>query len=440
METNWSKLPYEMWLYIIDFVLPPIYKFIPGFNYEGQNKFAILKYSKAIDFFIANVSRVNNIGWISLNSNPKTRLLLPVQFDEISWVALSQNSSTWACKFIAESENIIIQSRTKGKKDIFNYYEHLKLFLSSNTNVEAINFLKRHINLINWNQLSLNESPHAIDLLKLYPNRIIWSLLSSNKSSYAIKLLKCNIRKINWIALSANTNPQAISLLELHLDKVCWTTLSSNECSQAVDLLSRNIHNICWSQFYINKCPRAIEVLSQITENLDNLNWSYILNNQSISNIDYIFNYISQACINSILGDRDLCHILSKLHNPRAINVLRGNLNKVNWLALSKNSSPIAFKLLMEHPNKICWTGLCSNENDDAIELLSKNIDKIANWSIISYNKNPKAIQLVCKHIALASRVPLHITDAYFEVDTTLPPIKMQLCDNYLKSFNIKMV
>ncbi len=70
--------------------------------------------------------------------------------------------------------------------------------------------------------------------------------------------------------------------------------------------------------------------------------------------------------------------------NPEAIELLKKNLDKINWSFLSEN--PSAIELLKTNQKKIYWDELSSNPNPAAIELLKENKTKI-NWDILS--KNP---------------------------------------------------
>jgi hypothetical protein len=67
--------------------------------------------------------------------------------------------------------------------------------------------------------------------------------------------------------------------------------------------------------------------------------------------------------------------------NPNAIELLKENIEKINWHCISTN--PNAISILKEHPDKISWHYLSGNPN--AIELLKANKDKI-NWHIFSSN------------------------------------------------------
>ncbi len=74
--------------------------------------------------------------------------------------------------------------------------------------------------------------------------------------------------------------------------------------------------------------------------------------------------------------------------NPNAIELLKENKDKIDWINLSEN--PNAIKLLKENQDKIDWEYLSINPN--AIELLKENKDKIY-WTCLSLN--PNAIELL---------------------------------------------
>ena len=78
--------------------------------------------------------------------------------------------------------------------------------------------------------------------------------------------------------------------------------------------------------------------------------------------------------------------------NPEAIQLLKANRDKINWVKLGTN--PKAIKLLEEElkvkPENIYWYSL--SRNPEAGELLKHNSDKIV-WSIFS--ENPKAGELL---------------------------------------------
>jgi len=85
--------------------------------------------------------------------------------------------------------------------------------------------------------------------------------------------------------------------------------------------------------------------------------------------------------------------------DPKAIDFISQNLDKVDWSKLSSN--PSAIDILENNQDKIDWLYICINEN--ALRLIENNLDKIDNegndaWSWLSLNTNPKVIDLLTKH------------------------------------------
>ena len=214
--------------------------------------------------------------------------------------------------------------------------------LSRNPN--AIELLTANQDNIDWDELSAN--PNAIELLTANQDKIYWSALSLNPN--AIELLKANPEKINWEMLS--TNPNAIELLKSNIDEINWSALSVNP--NAIDLLRENMDEIDWEEFMTN--PNAIGL---IKENLDEVIDNYGLyglsanqNTEAIELLQKYPKYISEPAIE-----------LSGNPNPKAIELLRDNINIIDWRVLSRNPSLEAIKLLREHPKKIDWKLLSAN-------------------------------------------------------------------------------
>jgi hypothetical protein len=263
-------------------------------------------------------------------------------------------------------------------------------------NPNAIEFLKKNRDMIEWNYLSQN--PNAIELLRerfteeknmnqseLYDlpdsKKLDWGHLSANPS--AIELLNLNPKEINFNMLSANTN--AIELLKDAVDaeeklseseledlskryKIDWYKLSANP--NAIEILKANQDNIEWEFLSQNTNPAAIEMLKA---NFDDIDWDYLS------------------------------------ANPAAIDILKANPGKINWRELSKN--PSAIELLRKYPEKINWIFLSLNPN--AIELLQENEDKIK-FKFLS--KNPAAIGLLKKYRDKINWVDISANPCIFEL------------------------
>jgi len=67
-----------------------------------------------------------------------------------------------------------------------------------------------------------------LKLLQQNPEKIDWLYLSSNSNDNALKLLQQNQEKIDWLYLYSNSNDNALKLLQQNQDKIDWFALSSN--------------------------------------------------------------------------------------------------------------------------------------------------------------------------------------------------------------------
>jgi hypothetical protein len=189
-------------------------------------------------------------------------------------------------------EDWVVQSKN------FSYYK-----LSKNPN--AIDFLRKHPEYINYGELLRNKNPKAIELLehqnddhsnsaaiqliRNYSHRIDWSKLSSSSNRSNIRLLNYEIGreytdKIDWgpliplsvdyDILSLDEKPESIAILRENIDKCNWHNLSGNKSKEAIELLKENPEKIIWAVLSVN--PNAIEILR---EHQDKIDWEQLTSN-----------------------------------------------------------------------------------------------------------------------------------------------------------------
>jgi hypothetical protein len=72
----------------------------------------------------------------------------------------------------------------------------------------------------------LSRNPNAIHILEKHLDEVNWSNLSDNPNAIHILEKKNNLDKVNWNNLSSN--PNAIPILEQNLTKVNWFVLFEN--------------------------------------------------------------------------------------------------------------------------------------------------------------------------------------------------------------------
>ena len=126
--------------------------------------------------------------------------------------------------------------------------------------------------------------------------------------------------------------------------------------------------------------PEAIDYLK---ENPDKINWINLCNNPS----PFIIPILKEN------PDKIDWYYLSG--NPYVFHFLKENQNKINWDGLSFNSC--AFSLLKENEDKINWINICLNENPKVIkEIIGSNLNKKEiSWEALSQNITNEAITLL---------------------------------------------
>jgi hypothetical protein len=288
----------------------------------------------------------------------------------------------------------------------------VKYALSKNYN--AIDYLVKNKEEIDYRGLSANTNPKALDLLRqqiaINPYSIDWDALSKNP--IAMPLLLENKTRIVWKAFCSNPHPYTITLLKntmmedfdnrhIYLD---WSSLSSNTSYEAIAFLflPENIHNIDWKVLSDNTNPEAIKLLTEkandANEGRDELNWFAICRNENAIDIilDALQNYALYIRWSTLVNNT----------NPKVINIIKNILNlsddditkqQIRWFELSPN--PSAIYILLKNQDKIMWTTFCGNtmiKHPKALKLLEEKIEEEnkqgrkggnnITWSVLSAN------------------------------------------------------
>jgi hypothetical protein len=229
-------------------------------------------------------------------------------------------------------------------------------YLSQNRN--AVDFLKEHPHLIDFEGLCLNRNPDVIPLIREYlkspePKSRVLNNLSRNRSVDVMALLEEHEDLQNWTWLSAN--PFAMRLIELHPDKINW------------------------KMFLMN--PKAEKIVTEWMTHFSTKDLKFLSHNRSKWAV---------ALIEKHLDAFDAWDELSG--NPFAINLLERHKHRINIERLCFNPNPKATELLLQHPD-FSWDLV--SVNPGAINLLKRNLDKI-NWNHVSMN--PNAFELFKEH------------------------------------------
>ena len=221
--------------------------------------------------------------------------------------------------------------------------------------------------------LATNPNPNLINYLKENKHMIDWPNLSKNPN--AIEFLKENKHMINWPNLCLNPHPEAIELIKNH--HAYYLKLWQEK--------GRRIpYDMVLSWRNLSKNPYAIDFLK---ENPVYTYWAFQEPPYHPNQDDY--DYESEYLKNLRPDNEISWESLSENPAPKAIKLLKKNLDKIVWPALSKNTSKKAIKLLRKNLKKIYWTN--ASQNPSAIDLIEENLNK-ADWKQMS--KNPKALHL----------------------------------------------
>lgn len=279
----------------------------------------------------------------------------------------------------------------------------------------AVDFLEEHPNMICWIGICMNESPDIVRLLRRNVSLLEWDMISAYSRS--IEFLEENIDKLCWRSLSAN--PVAVPLLKRciedggnrEINKYC---LSCN--SGAGSILKNNPKYISWEGLSTNQSPEIVPLLEA---NLDKVNWNNISANPSPGVVSIIKKEIEQdgyrvslyrlsgnpsfevmSIIESNIDKNDSIDWYDLSKNPKAVHILRNNIDKIDWDSLCENESPEAIDLLQEYPENINWDKLSGNCY--GIPILEKNFDKIEYEGTLSSNpaifipyRNPKLFEIL---------------------------------------------
>jgi len=159
-----------------------------------------------------------------------------------------------------------------------------------------------------------------------------------------------------------------------------------------------------------NHHPMAIDILKQ---NIDKIDWNCLSANPSA--LDII-----EPNLDKVSWDD-----LSRNTNPKAINLLLKNPEKINWHNFSAN--PSAIKILEQNQDKICKRGLCLNPN--AFHLIRKlNRKDFRNKGIIrllAQNPSPKVAPIILRNIKKLKR-----TLQYIAVNPNVDIVQW-ICENH---------
>lgn len=246
-------------------------------------------------------------------------------------------------------------------------------------------------NKINW--MKLCRCQKSIDIFKKYPLKILWAYLSDNDYQPIVDMIleKFEYEKINPTEIDEDNRISFLSFTDNHNPNIMKLVTERIEYEKGLSKEEYDKLDICvdvldWA--YLSGNPSAIDLLK---ENIDKINWEELSCNTNPNAIDLLR---ERTIEENNMSKKDYAKLKNKINwnvlstNPNAIELLEENIHKINWEYLSANSG--AINLLKKYPNAINWSYLSGNPN--AIEILKVNIKNIE-WFMLS--KNPNAIELL---------------------------------------------
>lgn len=174
---------------------------------------------------------------IVYNGNPDAFELLENMRKKIRWDVLEHYSHY----FGYPNQNTI-----KLFEKYFNEMENYIDWEVWSKSPDAISFLEKNPDKINWKYFCWNEHPTAIEMIKQNKDKINWEALCRNKSPDIVDFLDDNLEKLNLDVLMNTCHPNCIKIIEKYWNNKDFTFLFGNRFNI---LMPDNIHENIPSKF-----------------------------------------------------------------------------------------------------------------------------------------------------------------------------------------------
>lgn len=281
----------------------------------------------------------NKLDRVGLSRNTNAISYLEIHNEMIDWYSLSRNPGM---------ENLICSTL---KMDVNNKINTTSL----SKNPSIVNIIKKNKWLsdeLDWGLICEYGGEGLSDLLIEHIDKVDWKRLSQNRNG--INLLMNNVDKIDWVGLSGNSGDGVIDLLKKHRNKINWRQLSKNRSNDAVGLLHRNIHKIYWNSLSRNTnelIKKIIHKCKSINGNdwlYERINWDYLSSNNSLWAIELLKENVDRINWKRLYS------------NSLAIDMIRdklsdmNNINHNDWIMLSRN--PAIFTINYKYYSIRCET------------------------------------------------------------------------------------
>lgn len=204
---------------------------------------------------------------------------------------------------------------------------------------QDIEFIRINKDKIDYNEICKNSCVNYIfDLLEEHIDDLDWIELSKNKN--AVTFLIKHRQYIDWWSACQNESMEMMNFLEKNFKFIKWLPLSANP--SAIHILKKHLNMVDKSMININ--TKFFEILK---DNPDMINYEILCSNNS---------YEAMDIINKIIKDpynRNNRYISYELlsANPYATKILIENGEKIDWFMAIENEN--IGELFKAFPHKI---------------------------------------------------------------------------------------
>lgn len=263
----------------------------------------------------------------------------------------------------------------------------------------AIKLLEQKPEYVSEEGLFRNSAEGALYLHKKHkmPNfeYLISYMANENIKNLDTYLHDVDVSKLNLITFTEL--PNAFPFIRKYLDRYPLSTILEHPIrtyfsknTEALDFLEEHPEKIHFYHLCANKNPRAIAILR---ENLDKILWDILSSNPCDAAIDLLLEHPDRIDYNSMCFNP----------NPRAIVLVYENLHRIDyfgWRLLSRNPCKKATELLAANPDKIYWKNLCSYASTkEQFDLIRDNLDTLDEheelWDDLCTNSSEYAVEIL---------------------------------------------
>ena len=367
------------------------------------------------------------------------KLRKEIEVSQLNLKRLINNPHPGTSKILAENLDEL---------DMDDFYEML----------EYPNFMELIITRLSiiLNSPYLSKNSDAMHILIKDPYLIDWAMLSTNPSSKALEIIEENIINDNntysgstrkelaiqcnriysdypsfWRLLTTNTNPKAIEIIEKYYYKLYplefdaeevidfWTDLCRNP--NATHLIEKYPHYIDWKTILENPSPKAVEIIEKNLDKIYEDDFPILSGNPSAVHI-----FEKPENLNKLFDWSYLCKNL----NPKAIDIIVNNWDKVDWFAFSQNPSAIHIILQLLQEQKDYTVRSMKNikikqkinheQNHNIYRSIYKYYDDFYKIDYLSLSKNPAIFEL--DYLGLKERCDIYRKEL---IEKTMHPSRM---------------